>query len=63
MAALGLLSVLMAYVEAIGITHYFGVKCAAVHAIIPFFLLGIGLDNMFVLISSLDITNKELTAQ
>ena len=54
LAGLGLFSVIMAYVEAIGLSMYFGLQGGGPHASIPFLLLGIGLDDMFVLVSALE---------
>ena len=47
----GLISVVFAYVEAMGLSHYVGIETVGPHAVIPFLLLGIGLDDMFVLIA------------
>ena len=47
----GLFSVIFAYVEALGISHYVGIETVGPHNIIPFLLLGIGLDDMFVLVA------------
>ena len=52
-AVLGLLSVIMAYVKAIGVSMYFGLQ-GGPHASIPFLLLGIGLDDMFVFVAVLE---------
>ena len=54
LAVLGLGSVMIAYVEALGLSMYFGLNKAGSHAAIPFLLLGIGLDDMFVLVAALD---------
>ena len=47
----GLVSVIFAYAEALGVTSYLGIMTAGPHAVIPFLLLGVGLDDMFVLIA------------
>ena len=47
----GLISVLFAYIEAIGLSYYIGIETVGPHSIIPFLLLGIGLDDMFVLVA------------
>ena len=54
LAAIGLGSVMMAYIEALGVSMYFGQRNSGPHTSIPFLLLGIGLDDMFVLIASLE---------
>ena len=51
----GLLAVMFAYVEAMGLTSYLGINIAGPHNVIPFLLLGIGLDDMFVLIACVPI--------
>ena len=49
----GLISISFAYIEAVGIASYLGMKEVQVSGVIPFLLLGIGLDDMFVLIASI----------
>ena len=62
LAAIGLGSVMMSYIEAIGVLIYFGPKESETHTSIPFLLLGIGLDDMFVLIAALEPEIEDLPA-
>lgn len=58
LAVSGLLSVIFAYVEAIGLSHYVNLRATAMHQLIPFLVLGVGLDDMFVIVAS--VREKEL---
>lgn len=49
----GVLSVVFAYLEAIALGSYFGIEGSGVVNVVPFLLLGIGVDDMYVLIYSL----------
>ena len=46
----GILSVLMGIAISIGWTGIFGFPYTPVHAILPFLMVGIGIDNMFVIV-------------
>ena len=54
LAAIGLGTVILAYIEALGVSMYFGLRKSGPHTSIPFLLLGIGLDDMFVLVAALE---------
>ena len=56
-ALVGLLSILMAYTAGFGILYYLGAESTGVHQLMPFLLVGIGADDMFVLCNSIDQTN------
>lgn len=48
---LGLLSVGMAFVSAIGLCSMLGVSYGPVHTSLPFLLMGLGVDDIFVMMS------------
>lgn len=48
---MGLLSVGMAFIAAIGICSVFGVSYGPVHTSLPFLLMGLGIDDIFVIMS------------
>ena len=60
MAFIGILSVGASYIEAIGIGSYFGLDGSIVTQVLPFLLLGIGVDDMFVLVFNLEQAPEEL---
>ena len=45
----GILSVAMGMILAYGLCSLFGLFYSAAHTVIPFLLLGIGIDNIFVI--------------
>jgi len=45
----GILSVAMGMILAYGVCSLFGLFYSAAHTVIPFLLLGIGIDNIFVI--------------
>ena len=49
-AVIGVLSVLIAYIGSIAIGTFIGMKGTIVTSVLPFFLLGIGVDDMYVLL-------------
>lgn len=48
---MGLLSVGMAFISAIGICSVFGVSYGPVHTSLPFLLMGLGVDDIFVIMA------------
>lgn len=50
----GLLSVGLAFAAGSGICFYLGGKTAGVHNLLPFLLIGIGVDDMFVICNAID---------
>ena len=54
----GIFSVIFAYAEALGMSSYLGIATVGAHNVIPFLLLGIGLDDMFVLIACIPIDSE-----
>ena len=54
LAVSGIISVGFAYLEAIGLGTYIGLKVSGITEVLPFLLLGIGVDDMYVLVLSLE---------
>lgn len=48
---MGLLSIGMAFISAIGICSLAGISYGPVHTSLPFLLLGLGVDDIFVLMA------------
>lgn len=59
MSLTGIASVAMAIVVSYGLCSAFGVFYGPVHSILPFLLLGIGIDDMFVIVQCWSNLNKE----
>ena len=53
-AMFGIISVLIAYVEAMALASYLEIIGNGMVNVVPFMLLGIGVDDMFVLLFALD---------
>jgi predicted RND superfamily exporter protein len=49
--SIGLLCILMAFVVACGFCSLLGISYGPVHTALPFLLLGIGVDDMFVIVT------------
>ena len=56
-AGIALLCVGLSYGASFGFAHLVGMKSAGVHQVLPFLLIGIGVDDCFVIASSLDQTD------
>ena len=56
-AIAGLVSILLAYCAGFGLMYIMGGETTGVHQLMPFLLVGIGADDMFVLCNSLDQTS------
>lgn len=56
-ACITLLCVGLSYAGSSGLAYYVGGKSAGIHQILPFLLIGIGADDMFVISSAVDQTN------
>lgn len=50
----GILCIILAYVTGLAIGFYTGGKASAAHNTIPYMLMGIGVDDMFVVCNALD---------
>ena len=53
-AGIGVGCVMIAWAGSIALGTFFGLKGSVVTGILPFFLLGIGVDDMYVLLFYLD---------
>jgi len=54
LAISGIISVAFAYIEAIGFGTYCGLTVSGITDVLPFVLLGIGVDDMYVLVLSME---------
>lgn len=50
----------MSYMCANGLLSYVGVKTSTINGILPFLLIGIGADDIFVIVNSVDQENHKL---
>ena len=57
----GIISVILGFIISIGFASLLGYPYTLVHAILPFLCLGIGIDDMFVIIQCLNITKKKMS--
>ena len=60
----GLLCILMAFAVACGICSLLGISYGPVHTALPFLLLGIGVDDMFVIVAcwkNLNLGNSKVS--
>lgn len=48
---MGLLSIGMAFVSAVGLCSVFGVSYGPVHTSLPFLMMGLGVDDIFVMMA------------
>ena len=63
MAATGVVSVGISYLACIAVGTAMGIKGTIVTSLLPFFLLGIGVDDMYVLIFYLEQTDPMMTGR
>ena len=54
LALFGLLSVILSVTSGYGISFFFGLKISEMHSVLPFMILGIGVDDMFVITNCVD---------
>ena len=60
-AAIGVVSTLMSSGASFGLCSLMGLKVSNIHPLLPFLLLGIGVDDMYVLTSVADQVNPRMT--
>jgi len=60
---MGLFCVGLSYAAGSGICFYLGGKTAGVHSLLPFLLIGIGVDDMFVICNAVDQTDLRAPAK
>lgn len=51
LCSMGLLSVGMAFIASIGLCSFLGIPYGPVHTSLPFLLMGLGVDDMFVMMA------------
>jgi len=61
LSVIGLLSVAMGMILGYGLCSMFGLFYSAAHTVIPFLLLGIGIDNIFVITQTFNTLEQSLT--
>ena len=54
----GIVSIIFALVTSYGACSYFGFVVSPLHNFIPFLLLGIGVDDMFVIVRTIDYIKR-----
>lgn len=59
LCSMGLMSVGMAFASAIGLCSYLGISYGPVHTSLPFLLMGLGVDDMFVIMASWNKVQRE----
>jgi len=62
-AGITLLCVGLSFGASNGFAYLVGGKSAGIHNLLPFLLIGIGVDDMFVISSNIDQTNPRLTVE
>lgn len=56
---MGLMCIGMSFASAIGLCSYFGISYGPVHTSLPFLLMGLGIDDMFVIMASWQKVQRE----
>ena len=59
----GILGVMMGIVVSYGLCSVLGFFYSAAHAVMPFLLLGIGIDDMFVIVQCLNTLTGQLVTR
>jgi len=59
-AAIAIFCVILSYLASSGLAFYMGLKITGVHNLLPFLLIGIGVDDMFIIAYSIDQTEPTL---
>jgi len=62
-AGITLLCVGLSYTASSGLAFYLGWKTAGIHGLLPFLLIGIGVDDMFVISAAIDQTDANLSVE
>ena len=62
-AGIGVGSTMMAYAASFGICSLMGLKISNMHPLLPFLLLGIGADDMYVITAVVDQVNPRMSSQ
>ena len=53
-AMIGMGCVILSLISGYGIAFSFGLKVSRFHSILPFMIMGIGVDDMFVIVNTID---------
>ena len=61
-AMIGLVCVGLSVTAGYGVAFALGFKFSRFHALLPFLILGVGVDDMFVIVNTIDQTPDHLTA-
>lgn len=59
LCSMGLMSVGMSFASAIGLCSFLGISYGPVHTSLPFLLMGLGIDDMFVIMASWNKVQRE----
>lgn len=62
-AGICLLCVVLSYTATTGLMFILGARVAGIHNLLPFLLIGIGVDDSFVITAAIDQTDTKLTAE
>ena len=62
-AMITLFCVVLSYCATVGLLSYLGCKMGNIHQLLPFLLIGIGVDDMFVISSAIDRTDARDTVE
>jgi len=62
-AGVALLCVGLSFASSNGLAYLLGAKSAGIHSLLPFLLIGIGVDDVFVISAALDQTNPRSSVQ
>lgn len=62
-AGITLLCVGLSFGSSNGLAYLVGAKSAGIHNLLPFLLIGIGVDDMFVISSNIDQTDPRLSVE
>jgi len=58
LSVIGIVAVGMGLLTAYGVCQFFQIYCTALHKILPFLVLGIGIDDMFVIVQTFQQINN-----
>ena len=63
LSLLGILSIILGTATSYGICQFLGLVAGPLHGILPFLLLGIGIDDMFVIVQCWDVLESKYRAK
>ena len=62
-ALTGLFTIVLAYTSGFGVMYLLGSESTGVHQLMPFLLIGVGVDDMFVMCNAVDQTDLKKSAK